>query len=58
MTIQKDYIEDLTNFSGSLNELKQIVDHLYDRYGWHSNISVESTADDCVSFLVTQDTRH
>lgn len=51
MTIHKSYIDDLTDFSGSLDELKQIVDYLHTNYGWCTNITVES-CDECVSFVV------
>ena len=53
----KSYIEDLTNFNGSLDELKQIVDYLHDNYGWDSNIVVEMQYDS-INFAVIQETVH
>ena len=57
MGMYKDYIDDLTDFDGNLHELKQIVDCLYENYGWHSNVSIE-TVDNMVNFAVILDTRH
>ena len=57
MQKSKNYIDDLTNFSGNLDELKQIVDTLHDSYGWHSNIVCEAE-DDNISFAVIQEPRH
>lgn len=53
----KSYIEDLTNFNGSLDELKQIVDYLHDNYGWDSNITVEMQYDS-INFALVQATVH
>lgn len=55
--INKNYIDDLTNFNGSLDELKQIVDYLHDSYGWDSNIMVELEYD-CINFAIIQETLH
>lgn len=57
MRLGKDYIDDLTNFSGNLHELKQIVDYLHDNYGWYSNVILESE-DECINFAVIMETRH
>lgn len=57
MGMHKDYIDDLTDFDGNLHELKQIVDCLYESYGWYSNVSIE-TVDNIVNFAVMLDTRH
>lgn len=53
----KNYIDDLTNFDGTINELKQIVDYLHESFGWDSKISVELEYDS-VNFAVIQETRH
>lgn len=57
MSVQKNYIDDLTNFNGNLHELKQIVDYLYESYGWHSSVEFE-TIDECINFAVIQEMRH
>lgn len=53
----KNYIDDLTNFDGTINELKQIVDYLHESFGWDSKIAVELEYDS-VNFAVIQETRH
>ena len=44
---EKHYIDDLTNFNGTLNELKYIVDYLHDNYG--SEVSIGLEVEDDVS---------
>lgn len=44
---EKHYIDDLTDFNGTLNELKLIVDFLHDNYG--SEVEVKMEIEDDVS---------
>lgn len=45
--VEKHYIDDLTDFNGTLDELKMIVDYLHDNYG--SEIEVKMEIEDEVS---------
>ena len=57
MATKRDCIEDLTNFRGDIHELKQVVDYIYDQYGWDAKIHVENE-DDQINFIVQVDTMH
>lgn len=48
---EKHYIDDLTNFSGTLNELKCIVDYLHDNYGSEVSVGLETEDDVSNVFL-------
>ncbi len=45
--LEKHYIDDLTDFNGTLDELKMIVDYLHDSYG--SGVEVKMEIEDDVS---------
>lgn len=45
--VEKHYIDDLTDFNGTLDRLKTIVDYLHDNYG--SEIEVKMEIEDEVS---------
>lgn len=45
--LEKHYIDDLTDFNGTLSELKMIVDYLHDSYG--SGVEVKMEIEDDMS---------
>jgi hypothetical protein len=49
---EKHYIDDLTDFDGTLNELKLIVDYLHDNYGSCIGVKMEIENDSSNVFLL------
>lgn len=48
---EKHYIDDLTDFNGTLDELKMIVDYLHDSYGSCTEVKMEIEDDMSNVFL-------
>jgi hypothetical protein len=55
---QRHYIEDLQNFDGTLQELKLVVDYLYENYGYNTCVNLEIVSDTEVGVLIDMGELH